>query len=185
MKLSDVFLQSVCWNNVFKNELNKCCGRHNMAGHVQVQPSLKHNTIQRSGAVLYLFLYCVHRLICWSQLVAFTVQLSESTAGNALIIQHIPISLLWNIFFVFFVCNICFCCLWSPTILVDSVKCLFPHQLHFLIIAHLDVKLYSDLYLLLSRDFLPRAARYIFLLSFQSCTVGTDIYGTKETDLPY
>lgn len=45
-----------------------------------------------------------------------------------------------------------FCCLWSLTTLFDSVKCLFPHQLHFLIIAHLNVKLYSDLYLLLSGD---------------------------------
>lgn len=68
--------------------------------------------------------------------------------------------------FAVFESLICFCCLWSPTVLFDSVKCLFPHQLHFLIIAHLDVKLYSDL-LLLSGDLicLVQHITYFYCLS--------------------
>lgn len=61
-----------------------------------------------------------------------------------------------------------YCCSWSPTILFDSVKCLFylsTYVLHFLIIAHLDVKLYSDLLLVtIWRLHLPRQTLHIVFI---------------------
>lgn len=97
IKLPDIFLQSVCWNSIFKNGLKRCCDRENMVEHVQVKHWLKLNMIQRSSAILCMFLYCVHGLICSVDTNLLYSQLSENTAGSAVIILHIPISFLWNI----------------------------------------------------------------------------------------
>lgn len=131
-----------------------------------------------------MFLYCVRGLMCSLDASSRHSQLSEDTAGSALIIQHIHTSFLWNILYhcvQYSLCRIgpillylfvCVACDPSPL----AVKCLCPHEQHLLMMAHLDVKLCSDLLL-----HLHPATHHIFLLSRQSCTVSTDIYATKET----
>lgn len=101
-----------------------------------------------------MFLYCVHGLMCSFDASSRHSQLSEDTAGSALIIQHIHTSLLWNIFYhcvQYSLCTIgpillylfvCVACDPSPL----AVKCLCPHEQHLLTMAHLDVKLCSDLF---------------------------------------
>lgn len=141
-------------------------------------------TIQKSRAELNMFLYCVRGLMCSLDASSRHSQLSEDTAGSALIIQHIHTSFLWNILYhcvQYSLCRIgpillylfvCVACDLSPLRCEVFVSpwTASPHDGPFRCKAVFWP----------FTSFASNNASH-FLLSRQSCTVSTDIYATKET----